>query len=154
MAIGKSLNSREKTVIGIGVPLFFLIVGYTYLWLPVQESLDRLRQAVPLKTMELAWMEYELNQAEPWLSDTSEDGANRPLLTVIEKRAVAADVKSAIKRVQPGNNNQVKLWFEDVAADNWLQFINTLSIDGVAVSAATLTRRTNGLINARITVSR
>jgi type II secretory pathway component PulM len=154
MGMTSNLSSREKTVLVYAIPLAILIAGYAYLWQPVRENLDRLKQSVPLKTMELAWMKYELDQAEPWLSGASEDGSNSPILTIIDRRANASGVKSAIQRVQPGDSGQVKLWFEDVPADNWLKFVNTLSIDGIAVHTATMTRRSDGLVNARITVAR
>ncbi len=150
----KNLSQREKTLVGLVIPAFLMVIGYLYLWLPTHESLTRLRTDLPLKAAEFAWMEHELSLIEPLMTRNENSGSVQPILTVIERRAIESQVKKSIQRVQPNNNSEVKLWFKDVSADRWLRFVDQLSLDGISVDSATITRKTDGVVNVRATFVR
>jgi len=152
MEFWNNLNSRERTVIGFSIPLVFLVAVYFYYWEPMSEKLDRLRIEVPEKAAELAWAEYEIGISSEWLKKSVSNGSRTPILTVIEAHAIKFDVKNAIQRVQP-DELQVKLWFQEVVADQWFKFINRLVADGISVDSATLSRTKNGKMNVRVTLS-
>ena len=154
MKFWTDLSEREKNIILIGFPLFFLILLYYYLWEPVNQELDEFNVELPLKAAELAWMKHEIESANPWLNAANEDSATKPILTIIETRAIAHKVKSSIQRVQPDQNQQVKMWFQNVSADSWFGFISQLAIDGISVDAATITRTIDGKVNVRVTFKR
>ena len=153
MKFWTDLSSRERFIIGYSIPVLVLVVGYLYFWQPMADKLVRLRVEVPQNTAELAWAEHELEKAGEWLTSVDSRGNQKPLLTVIESRAIEAGVKNEIQRAQP-DERQVKLWFQDVVADHWLGFINRLSLDGITVESATLTRAKDGKINVRVTFAR
>jgi type II secretory pathway component PulM len=153
MKFWTELSARERLIIGYSIPLLMLVVGYLYFWQPMADKLDRLRVEVPQKTAELAWAEHELEKASEWLTSVDSQGNQKPLLTIIESRAIESRIKNEIQRAQP-NERQVKLWFQDVVADHWLGFVNRLSLDGISVESATLTRAKDGKINVRVTFAR
>ena len=150
----KNLSQREKTLVGLLVPSFLLVVGYLYIWLPTHENLVRLKTELPLKAAEFAWMEHELTLAEPLMTRKENAESAQPILTIIEKRAIETQVKKSIQRVQPTDNAEVKLWFQDTIADNWLRFVEQLSVDGISVDSATITRNSEGVVNVRATFVR
>ena len=154
MQLWANLNSREKIIIGYGIPLVLGVVFYLYLWVPTHEKLDQLRLSVPKRSAELAWMNHEIEQARPWLGANSGESETKPILTVIESHAIQSNIKSEIQRVQPVDNNQVKMWFKEVVADRWFGFIKQLEQDGISVDAATITRAATGKVNVQVTLKR
>ena len=154
MDVWKNLSQREKTLVGLVIPAFLLVVGFLYLWLPTYENLKQLKSELPLKAAEFAWMEHELTLAEPLMTRKENEGSMQPILTVIERRAIESRVKKSIQRVQPNNNSEVKLWFQDVTADSWLSFVDQLSVDGISVDSATISRKSDGIVNIRVTFVR
>jgi len=149
-----NLSSRERTILSVVVPLSIVVFGYLYYWQPARQSLDQLRVEVPQKAADLAWVKHELDSASEWLSAGSTGVSSGPILTIIENRAIQAGIKHAIQRVQPTGTDNVRIWFKEVLADQWLAFVKLLLNDGVIVDSATLTRGEKGNIDARVTFIR
>ena len=99
-------------------------------------------------------MEHEISLAGPWLGAIEATGDESPVLTVIEQRAARAGIQSSIQRVQPLENDQVRIWFAEANADSWLTFVDSITLDGLTVSSASLTRASEGKINTRVTLKR
>ena len=150
-----NMSSRERLLVGLLIPLTLLIVFYYYVWQPTEERIEQLRLEVPQKKAELAWMKHEIALAAPWLGKVEvANKNNQPILTVIEQRAAQAGIKNQIQRVQPLQDNQVRIWFKEVVADSMLRFVDSITVDGLNVREASLTRASEGQINARITLQR
>jgi type II secretory pathway component PulM len=153
MKFWTELTSRERFVLGIGMPLMLLIMSYYLYGQPLSANLERLRIDVPRKAAELAWAKHEIDNASKRLNVSSVNQPNRPILTVIESIAIQADVKNAIQRVQP-DNQQVKMWFQDVISNHWFEFVNRLALEGIFVDSATLSHTKPGKMNVRATLVR
>jgi len=154
MTAWTNLSSREKLLVGIGLPLVLIIIFYLYFWQPTRDELARLQRLVPEKTATLAWMNHQLQQ--PQINQGTKIAANQggPLLTVIEKVAIETAVQGAIQRVQPGAGGEVEIWFQDVVADQLFRWIDKLALNAVTIDSATVTRATPGLVTARVKLSR
>ncbi len=151
-----NLSPREKMLVGLVIPVTLLIVFYYYVWLPTEERIAQLRLEVPQKKAELAWMEHEIALAAPWLGTVEIEAgeSGQPILTVIEQRAAQAGIRGEIQRVQPLQDARVRIWFKEVVADSMLRFVDSITVDGLSVYEASLTRAADGRINARITLQR
>ena len=149
----QNLNTRERLLILVGIPLVLLVMFYLYLWEPLHLDRARLRTDLPEREATLAWMQHKLADSSS-LTVTSAQKDTRPLLTVIEKLAIAARIQRSIQRVQPGSNGSVEIWFQEVVADQLFSWIDQLSVRGVFIESATITRGTPGIVAARIKVSR
>ena len=154
MKFWAGLSARERAIVGFGMPIVLILTVYLYYWEPAIQRLQQLRVQVPQKNAELAWIRHELKQAEGWLGGAGQAGGGQAILTIIEGRAIASGVKASIQRVQPNSAQEVQIWFREAPADAWLEFVNLLGADGIAVQSATLTRAKPGRINARVTFSR
>lgn len=151
----EKLNSREKSLLGMGLPIILALVVYYYFWVPSNDRLTQLRNEIPLKATEFAWMKHELSLADSWIrNSSSKNSSNQPILTVIEATSTGAAVEKSIQRVQPNGVGEVKVWFQDVNADGWLTFVHALVPHGISVESATITRKSEGFVNARVTFVR
>ena len=154
MKYWQNLNPREKLIIKLGFPLLFILVFYYYYWQPNLEKLAFLRTDVPQKRATLAWIQHQLEQAKPYLAQPLSRNTSMPLLTVIERAAIQTGVKKSIQRVQPGDEGEVRIWFQDVVADKWFALIDVLAKQGIGVESTNITRSTEGLVTVRVTLIR
>lgn len=150
-----SLSRRERLIVGLGGAAAIVIFGYVLVWEPWQRALQRLRVQVPTQIETLTWMQAEAARVAP-LRSRRGDGApsGMPVLTVIERSARDAQLRDAIRRIQPGRDNEVQVWLSNVAFDTWLRWIDALSRQGIDVVAANVDRAPDDTVNVRVTFQR
>ncbi len=149
----QNLNARERLLILLGIPVVLVVMFYLYFWEPLHLERSRLRTELPEREATLAWVQHKLADGRP-IEVAAAGDDTQPLLTVIEKQAIAARIQKAIQRVQPGSNGSVEIWFQEVVADQLFSWIDQLSTQGVYIESATISRGTPGVVAARIKVAR
>ena len=150
----QGLNPRERGLIGIGLPVLLGLMFYFYLWQPVYDQRNALRNAVPEKRALLAWMEFRLADVTPEIASTSASEQDQPLLTIIERVAISAKIADAIQRVQPSSGGAVEIWYQEAVADNLLRWLDQLAELGIAVESATIAQASEGKVSARVKLAR
>jgi type II secretory pathway component PulM len=153
----RSLSSREQSFLAVGGLAAAAIMAYVLAWEPWHHELQQLRERVPAERASAAWMTQEANGLRPLLAQQkkSKTGTNVPLLTVIEETARQAGLRDAIRQMQPGEGDEVKVWLQDVYFDPWVKWIDTLSRQGIAVSSVSITRSQQpNMVNVRATLQR
>ena len=154
MTAWQNFSSREKMLVGLVLPLVLGAMFYLYLWQPTQIELIRLRTQVPEKNATLAWMKFRLSNSAGGIAAANQTSQNTPLLTIIEKIAIDNKIKNSIQRVQPGKEESVEFWFQEVEADRLFGWVEQLAASGISVQSATITRAAPGQVSARIKVAR
>jgi type II secretory pathway component PulM len=154
MSYWSTLNARERLLIGWGIFALVATVLYISVLEPRYQRLSTLRQQVPAKQMDLAWMKAQLKQHANVLNNTGKQKttAKLPLLTVVEQTATSAKLRANITRMQPGKDGAVRVWFGDVYFDPWLQWLEGLRKRGIQVSAANVSQSEAGKVNIRVTL--
>ncbi|MDH3282668.1 MAG: type II secretion system protein M, partial [Gammaproteobacteria bacterium] len=77
-----------------------------------------------------------------------------PLLTVVESTAKEVNIHDSIRRISPGEKNEVKVWLTDADFDKWLQWLEVLRQRNVEVSSASVNRAAGSKVTIRVTVAR
>lgn len=150
-----SLSLRERVLIGVALLVALLLAAYIYIWEPKMSQLQSLRtQKVPQSEQTLAWVKQALVTAKNQPENTREAIIEGPLLSVIEQTAEKASVRTAIRRIQPNQRQQVKIWMDEVAFDQWLNWIELLRQQNVIVSQASIVNKSPGMADIRLTLSR
>ena len=117
-------------------------------------QLRKLReQKIPQSEQTLAWVKQALSREEGQ-SAGREKIIEGPLLTVIEQTAEKAQVRTAIRRMQPNQRQAVKIWMDEVSFDQWLGWIDLLRQQNVVVSQASIVNKSPGKTDIRFTLSR
>jgi type II secretory pathway component PulM len=153
----KGISDRERVIVSLGFVAVVGILAYAYVWVPWHQRLDGLRQQVPAQKRTLAWMENTAQQIKPYLARSRQTGNEKsiPILTVIDDTANASGLRDTIRQIQPGNDSEVKVWFQDVGFDGWLGWVARLQKNGVFVSAVSVTRsQTENTVNVRVTLKK
>lgn len=150
------LSARERAIIGFGAGAALIMLVYALVWAPWRDALGRLRQQVPVQHETLAWMRAEAKRIKPLLAKQS--GAERealPLLTIVERTSTSVGLRDAIRQMQPGRNNEVKIWLQETDFDPWVQWLEVLGKRGIGVATATVNRATRAnKVNIRMTIVR
>lgn len=155
MSFVTSLSSRERGLLLAAGLLAVLLMFYMLIWEPAQLRLKDLRERqLPQSEQTLAWVKQALASAGNKSLDKAEKIIQGPLLTVIEQTAEKAKVRSAIKRMQPNQNQQVKIWMDEVSFDGWLRWVALLHQQNVAVDRVSVAANSPGLVDVRMTVAR
>jgi len=155
MSVFSSLSFRERVLVGLGGLVAGLLLFYTLFWEPTQLRLNNLReQQLPQSEQTLAWVRQALASAENRPAGKAEKIISGPLLTVIEQTAEKAQVRAAIQRMQPNQNQEVKIWMDEVLFDRWLQWVGLLQQQNVSIDRASVALSTQGKVNVRMTVAR
>lgn len=155
MRILSSLSSRERGLLAAATLVAILLMFYMLIWEPTQLRLKDLReQQLPQSEQTLAWVKQALATAQNKSTDEVEKIIEGPLLTVIEQTSEKAGVRSSIQRMQPNQNQEVKIWMKEVSFDHWLRWVALLHQQNVEIDRASVALNSPGLVDVRMTVAR
>lgn len=155
MRILSSLSSRERGLLAAATLVAILLMFYMLIWEPTQLRLKDLReQQLPQSEQTLAWVKQALATAQNKSTDEVEKIIEGPLLTVIEQTSEKAGVRSSIQRMQPNQNQEVKIWIKEVSFDHWLRWVALLHQQNVEIDRASVASNSPGLVDVRMTVAR
>ncbi|UCC56330.1 MAG: type II secretion system protein M [Gammaproteobacteria bacterium] len=150
------LAPRERVIVYAVAALLVVILIYVVLVQPLYSRYDRLESNVAQQRETLQWMQQnavtvgQLKGAKP----AAEGLAGRSLLSVTDAAARAANLGSALKRVEPEGSDAVRVWLDGAAFDvvvGWLEVMS--SRYGADVDTITLERaQAVGRVNVRLTL--
>jgi len=150
-----SLSLRERVLIGLAVLTGLLMLAYLYIWEPKYDQLQSLRDVkVPQSEQTLAWVKQALERSKNEPAAQTQKIIEGPLLTVIEQTAEKAGIRPAIRRMQPNQAREVKIWMEEVVFDHWLKWVELLRLQNVSVDRVSIAQFSPGLVNVRLTLAR
>lgn len=134
-----------------GIGLLLLL---TYLWLlvPLRGDLVHTREVVLAKKAELLWMQNAALEAQQLKTMRSGKSKISPL-KLIDQTARQYAIDGSLKRVDPGENNQIKVWFEDLIYVDFVRFLRGIGGgQGLAIASLAVERLDSpGIVNARVT---
>ncbi len=150
-----SLSTRERLLTIAAIIIGLILIAYIYLWEPKMRQLQQLRtQQLPQSEQTLAWVKQALGRAKTQGASGNKKIIEGPLLTIIEQTAEMAKVNTSIRRMQPSQNQDVKIWMDDVEFDRWLVWLDFLKRQNVFVSRTSIINKSPGLVDIRLTLSR
>lgn len=136
-----------------GGGIFLLIVlSYALLIAPLRSNLVRMKEGASLKKAELLWMQNAAVQAEQLAALRSSKSAVSPL-KMIDQTARHYGIDASLKRVDPGEDNKIKVWFEELVYLDFVKFLRGIGGDqGLAITSLAVERLdAPGIVNARAT---
>lgn len=152
----RDLRSRDRFSLVAGGVVLLLLIGFMAS-APFLREISGLRSEVFAKRSELAWMHEKSGEAarlKVSIQQHRSDGVQEAPLTMLEKTAALHNLGSQLKRVEPGDLNQVKVWLEKAAYTDivgWLYLLDERGFRPVALSADRVDEP--GMVNARLTVT-
>ena len=146
----QTLEQRERITLSIGAVFVFIILAYSFIWAPMQQSIQEHRALLPGKRADLIWMQQ---QAENYKNNKQKISvSDKPLLTIIEETAQQAGLRKQIQQMSPGGTqNEVKVWLSEASFDEWIEWVDSLSKQhGVSVIATNVQQAEEKLVDIRV----
>ncbi len=153
-----NMSQSEKRTLGIVSIALVILLLYAFVWNPVVKGVDRLRATVSEQQELLVWMQAS---AEEVKTLRAAEGASRPtsrggqsLLLVVDQTAKGSKLGTALKRVEPKGQNEVRVRLEEVAFDDMVRWLSGLQRrQGVNVDSISIDRQSApGRVNANLTL--
>lgn len=157
MNVLQRLPRRERRALVLGGLVIGAALGWAFVWEPLERARARLAADVERLEADLAFM----REAAPALRARAAQGdpgalerAGRSLLALADGTAREAGLGLELKRVEPVGEGRVGVWFEGVAFDGLVTWLDGLaSRFGVRVEDLRVERSVAaGTVDARVTL--
>ena len=126
----KSLEARERLVLTWGFVSVLIILFFSQLWLPLQNSLRFMEGSVRSMRVDTVWMEQmskEYVRGSAATNAPKKRGENQSLMSVVEQTANRAGVRDAIQQIVPEQaTGEVRVVLEGVKFNQWVLWIDNL----------------------------
>ena len=148
---------RERKLILLGLIAVLIGGWYNLVQQPMTAEIAKLEKRNQADQETLLWMRGAAVQirAQGGAGTTSNPGGS--LLTLADSSLRRFGLGPALKRIQPEDENNVKIWLEEASFNVLLSWCNQIESQGLRVSVAGITpsdsNTKNGLVKARITLS-
>ena len=122
------LQSRERALLGAAVLVVVLSLLWTLVWEPLVNSRQALRDELAAQHALLDWLE----RIEPQVEQLrNQDRGERTLegrssLAVVDQSARAAGLAAALKRIEPGAGDEIRVSFEQAAFVDLMTWLERL----------------------------
>jgi general secretion pathway protein M len=150
----ENLNTRERLLVGVAIAAVVCGLLYLVAVQPIIAKSKHYRVEVPKKRADLSSMREAALQVEQLKSTGREmvPAGGGSFLAAIDQIARQVNLGASLKRVEPDEQNLVRIWLEDAAFADIMQWLHILnSRYGVTVVSFSAERRTQqGLVNARV----
>ncbi|MDF1577694.1 MAG: type II secretion system protein GspM [Desulfobulbales bacterium] len=152
MSFWSNLQKREQQAVLWGGGIVLLLLAYVLVVAPLREDLVRTRGEVAARKADLIWMEDGAVRARQLKSSRSQTRVVSPL-KMIDQTARRHGIEAGLKRVDPGDGDNIKVWFEELIFVDFMKFLRaTGNSRALAVSNLTVEKLdAPGLVNARVT---
>ena len=121
----QQLQNRERALIMLAAIVIAVVLFWTLLWEPLQQSRQDHRARIIEQQSLLLWLqsiEPEVQRLRTEQIGTA-SSSNRSPISLIDQTARAAGLAGSLQRIEPAAGNQVRVVFEQVefaALMNWL----------------------------------
>ena len=126
----KSLEQRERLVLGWGAIFVVVIVVHTFVWQPWRDALNFMEQSVRQMRVDSVWMRQQDELVITGAVSTRQEaarGANQSLLSIIQQTARQANIDKSIQQMVPSQEGEeVRVTLENVDFNRWVGWIDNL----------------------------
>ena len=150
----QQLSLREKRLVIITAIVVAVTLLYFMIWEPLQDGIETSRvrvnaQANTLQQIREQAAEAKQLRATKSRADTRGGGS---LLVIIERTAQQKNLKSSLQKVQPEGQDGVRVWVENAAFDQLIDWLALLENKNTIYVSEIIIERQNepGRINSRI----
>ncbi len=151
------LSTRDRRVVAIGLCIVVLMLGWAFVWHPLQLRHASALERVARDRQSLAYVRGAaavLKGERPQSVTAGADRAGRSLLALADATARSSGLEGALKRVEPVSGRNVRVTFELASFDTLVLWMEALSSDyAIRVTDFSADRGDGiGLVNARVTL--
>lgn len=153
----RAREPRERQILGIGGVLLVLMLGWAFVWFPLDRAVQSLATRLQTQQRDLAYMQRAKAEL---LHLRAEGGKGRvqrggqSLLALTDASARKAKLGPALKRIEPLDEKRVRMEFSGAGFDALAAWLDDLQHHyGIVTLDASISRAgSDGVVDARLTV--
>jgi len=149
-----NLSSSERRTLIIAAVVLSILFLYVVVWQPVFNSDGKLRQQIATEQETLSWMRIASQEIKALQSGNSVVGGRggRSLLSIVDQAARNNKLGSALKRVEPKGENEVRVRLEQASFNDVARWLSQLQKKyGISVKTITVDRQNaSGIANVNL----
>lgn len=146
-------SARERQVLGAAALLAILLLGWSWVWDPLQTSLRETRSRVIAAEAAMARMQAQAEQYRRLAaqSPAAVSAAPGSLLVRVDGSLTEAGIGSSVLRVDPLESGSVRVQFQGVDFDALMRWLEALAArDGLRVTEFGAQRVSAARVDARL----
>ena len=149
-------SPRERLILAITAAFIGILMVYALFWQPLQKKGDVLAKGIARQQALKQWLlttrqeVIRLRQQQSPANTTARDG--RSLLAIVDQTARQAGLGGQLRRVAPNGKDGVRLRFEAVPFDQFIQWLeDILSSQNIAIESTSIDKRDEtGLVDVSL----
>jgi general secretion pathway protein M len=150
------LALRERLITTSTAILLGILLVYTFIWHPMSSGIAQLEQSTLENRTTKQWMEQAAVEAQNLRAtdDPATKGPdNRSLLALVDETSKQAGLGSAIKHIEPENQEIVRVTLEQATFDDLVMWLGSLQhLYRIQVTELAVDREGDGIVGAHITL--
>jgi general secretion pathway protein M len=144
-----ALERRDRLALNGLFAFFAVLVVYYGLWSPANNFLEAKREARDYQLSLLQYMRESEREARSLKTTAPPAVSGQALLTQVSRTAQQFSINP--NRLQPEGAEGVSVWFDAVAFNDLVRWLESLSQQGVSVRQISIDRQADpGKVNARV----
>ncbi len=139
-------SPRERLVLAIAATVITFLLVYALFWLPLQHKGEALEKSIVRQQALLQWLQntrqevLRLRQQTPSATRPGNDG--RSLLAIVDQTARRDGLAAHLRRVAPNGKDGVRLRFEAVPFDKFIDWLEgLLSGHAIVIESTSIDKR-------------
>ncbi|MDD9893603.1 MAG: type II secretion system protein M [Gammaproteobacteria bacterium] len=150
---------RERWLLIVGAIVVVVGGWYNLIQQPMQSEVARYAERNQNDQATLEWMRGAALQIRAQGGPSTSASSQGSLLSLADGSLRRLGLGSALQRIQPDDQNNVKIWLDNANFDTLLRWFAQMENQGLQITVAGITpipgqETANGNINARITLTR
>jgi len=153
----RRLQSRERVLIGMAAVVVAIVIVWTLIWEPLHDARRSMVEQIAGQRALLDW----LDRIEPEVEQLRANPDPRPslegesTLAVIDRGARAAGLAGALKRIEPGGGDEIRVVFEQAAFPDLMRWLaETVAVRPLAVVRLSADRVGPGRVESVVVLRR
>ena len=124
----QQLQNRERGLIVLAAVVIVLVLLWTFVWEPLQQSSQDNRARIAEQQSLLLWLESIEPEVQRLRAEQNARTGigNRSPISLIDQTARAAGLAGALQRIEPASSNQVRVVFEQVEFAGLMEWLSSL----------------------------
>jgi len=153
----RRLQSRERRMIGFAIVVIVLVLGWTLIWEPLQEANRELADQLAGQRALVDWLDRLAPDVQRLRGERAPERtlSGQSTLAVIDQGARAAGLAGALKRIEPGTGQEVRVVFEQASFPDLMRWLTaSVAERPLAVTRLTADRAGPGRVDSVVVLRR
>jgi len=153
----RRLQARERRMIGIAAIVIALVMVWTLVWEPLRDARAELTEQLAGQRALVDWLDRVAPEVRRLRGERAPERtlAGQSTLAVIDQGARAAGLAGALKRIEPGTGDEVRVVFEQAAFPDLMHWLAaTVAERPLAVTRLTADRAGPGRVDCVVVLRR